>query len=99
MAEPVVTVTATVMDGQVARWHRTVEDAQNVNCVLSASRNGVVVHAEFLTGIPDEWVVSAKAAHRELAARRDADVRRLATHRHDGFPNGPPVPVPPGATS
>jgi hypothetical protein len=87
-ADPVVTVNASVV-----RWHRTVADAQNVNPVLSASRNGVTVHAEFLTGIPDEWVATAKAAYRELAARRDADVRRLATHRNDGFSNGPLVPV------
>lgn len=99
MADPVVTVNATIMDGQVARWYRTVADAQNMSPVLSASRNGVMVHASYLTGIPDEWVAAAKAAHRELVASRSADVRRLATHRNEGFGNGPLVPVSPAESA
>lgn len=90
---PVITVTATVMDGQVARWHRTVEAATIHRAMLSASRNGVSVHAEYLTDVPQEWIDAARAAHAELAADRGADMRRLATHRNRGFGNGPLVPV------
>lgn len=90
---PVITVTATVMDGQVARWHRTVEDAAINRVVVSASRNGVAVHAQYLTDVPPEWIDAAKAAHAELAADRSADVRSLATHRNRGFSNGPLEPV------
>jgi hypothetical protein len=90
----VITVTHTVMDGQVARWYQSVEGATYNQPVLSASRNGVSVHAEYLTSIPEDWVAAAKAAYLELAEGPHADVRRLATHRNRGFMNGPIEPVP-----
>jgi hypothetical protein len=93
MADPVITVTATVMDGQVVRWHRTVDAATNHRPVLSASRNGVAVHAEYLTDVPREWIDAAKAAHASLTASRNADMRHLATHQNRGFSNGPLEPV------
>jgi dihydrodipicolinate synthase/N-acetylneuraminate lyase len=99
MSDPVITVTATVMDGQVARWYRSVEDATIHRAVLSASRSGVSVYAEFLTDVPQEWIDAAKAAHAELAADRNADVRHLATHRNRGFSNGPLEPVEKGDQS
>lgn len=93
MTDPVITVTATIMDGQVVRWYRTVGAAANHRPVLSASRNGVSVHGEYLTGIPQSWIDTAKQAYADLAADSDADVKRLATHRNRGFSNGPLEPV------
>ncbi|MCT2591149.1 hypothetical protein LHJ74_14740 [Streptomyces sp. N2-109] len=90
MTDPVIIVTHTVMDGQVARWYRSVQDATTYRAVLSASRNGVKLQSgEYLTDVPDAWITAARDAHAELSAGRDADVRRLATHRHRGFTNGP----------
>lgn len=94
MSDPVITVTHTIMDGQVARWYRSVDAATHHSPVLSASRNGVMVHAEYLTNVPQEWVDAATAAYRELATDRNADVRSLATHRNRGVMNGPLEPVP-----
>lgn len=92
--EPVVIVTHTIMDGQVARWYRSVDAATIHRATLSASRNGVMVPSdEYLTDIPEAWQAAAREAHAELSGDRDADVRRLATHRHKGVCNGPIVPV------
>lgn len=94
MAEPpVITVTATVMDGQVVRWHRTVQAAATMRPEVSASRNGVAVHAQYLTDVPPEWVDAAKAAHSVMRCNRQADMRILATHINQGPSNGPLVPV------
>jgi hypothetical protein len=86
---PVVMVFPTIMDGTVVRWYRTVAAAENHRPVLSASRNGVMVHAEYLTSIPDAWVDSAKTTYMRLERDRNADVRHLATHRNQGPSNGP----------
>lgn len=91
--QPVITVNTTVMDGQVVRWHRSVSDATIYRPVISASRQGVAVHAEYLTDVPDEWVAAAREAYAELKANRGADLRSLATHVHRGPSNGPLVPV------
>jgi hypothetical protein len=93
MNEPVITVTATLMDGQVVRWYRSVEDATIHRSVLSASRSRVGVSVEDLTDVSDEWIAAARAAHAELKASRSADLRRLATHGHRGPSNGPLVPA------
>ena len=88
---PVITMTSTVMSGTVVRWHRSLSAAENVSPVLSASRDGVMIHGDqFLARIPQEWVDAANQAHRDLAAGRD--VRDLATHSHRGF-MGPLEPV------
>lgn len=93
MTDPVITVTATLMDGQVVRWHRSVDDASIHRSVLSASRSRVGVSAEDLTDVPDEWIAAARAAHTELKTNRSADLRRLATHVNRGPSNGPLVPI------
>lgn len=93
MTEPVITVTMSV-DGQVVHWHQTVSAATNHRPTISASRNGVAVHAEYLTNIPEDWVTAAKTAYNELRRNRQADLRHLATHRHGhGLMNGPLEPV------
>lgn len=91
--EPVVTVTATVMDGTVVRWHRSVSAAEIHRPTVSASRNGVMVHGEYLTDVPPEWIEAATKAYEQLRRARRADLTHLATHRHQGVLNGPLVPV------
>ena len=93
MTDPVITVTPTVMDGAVVRWYRSLHAAQHHRPTLSASRDGVTVHARFLTDIPDQWIDAAKRAHRTLADVHGADLDYLATHRHRGVLNGPLEPV------
>lgn len=93
MSDPVVTVTTTVMDGTVVRWHRSVYAAQTMSPEVSASRKGVRIHAAYLTEVPAEWVDAARAAHEVLAQNRVADLSHLATHRHRGPSNGPLEPV------
>jgi len=87
----VVTVTATVMDGPVVRWYRTLAAAELGREYMSASRNGVLVR-EYLHTVPEAELDAAQAAHRALSASPRADVRDLATHRRDGL-SGPLVPV------
>ena len=79
MGDPVITVTPTVMDGQVVRWYRSETAAENACEVLSASRNGVMARG-YLTEIPDEWIAAAKDVYETLRSNRDADARHLATH-------------------
>lgn len=93
MSDPVITVKATIMDGTVVRWHRNLNAAEIHLPTLSASHNGVMVHGEYLTDVPDTWITAAREAHETLRADRDADMTHLATHRNRGFPNGPLVPV------
>lgn len=93
---PVVTVTTTIIDGTVVRWYRTVGQAENRRPVLSASRRGVRVHAEYLTDLPPAWIDAAKAAHKRLSGSPDADVNDLATHRQrmvHGTRSGPLEPI------
>ena len=93
MNDPVVIVTTTVTDGTVVRWHRDVRAAELHRPVLSASRNGVAVHAEYLTCIPDEWVDAAKRAHKMLRDVRGANLGHLATHHVRGLGAGPVEPI------
>ena len=85
---PVITVTATIMDGTVVRWFTSIVAAEAMRPWVSASRRGVAVHAALLTDIPEQWVAHAINVYRELAANADADVTGLATHRRRGL-SGP----------
>ncbi|MGW0587461.1 hypothetical protein [Streptosporangium sp. NPDC002607] len=91
--DPVVTVTPTVMDGTVVRWHHSVRDAEIHRPVVSASRRGVAIHAEYITDVPVGWIVAATQAYEALLNDRRADLGHLATHRNQGHPSGPLVPV------
>lgn len=90
---PIITVTATVMDGTVVRWHHTLSAAETFRPAVSASRRGVAIHAEYLTDVPAEWVTSATRAYETLRRAPRADMKHLATHRNRGVMNGPLVPV------
>lgn len=90
---PVITVTVTVMDGTVVRWFRDLNAAENMRAAVSASRNGVSIHAEYLTDVPKLWVDAALEAYGELKVNRDVNLSGMATHRHRGAMNGPLVPV------
>lgn len=92
MADPVVTVTPTVMSGTVVRWHRDLLAAENNSPVLSASRDGVRVHDAYLNTIPAAWVANATEVYEHLAAAGDADLSHLATHRRSGL-SGPLEPI------
>lgn len=91
--KPVITVTATVMDGTVVRWYRALGDAHIHRPFLSASRNGVKVHEGYLHEMPADCVKAAEDAYEVLRYRRDADMSRLATHVSTGPSNGPLTPV------
>ena len=67
-----VTVTPTIMDGTVVRWHEGRPERKEV---ISASRNAVVSHGGRLT---PSLFNAAWSAHRALA--HGEDVRHLATH-------------------
>lgn len=87
-------VTHTVGDGTVVRWYHTLAAAENHQVLLSASRNGVMIHGNvFWHDIPRHWLAAAELARVHLT--RGQDVTHFATHRHDRFPNGPLVPVAP----
>ncbi|HEY0638386.1 MAG TPA: hypothetical protein VGD67_12130 [Pseudonocardiaceae bacterium] len=90
---PVITVRATIMDGQVVAWHRDVNAAASHRRVVSASRNGVSVHTEYLHQVPASWLAAAQEAYGTLRADRRADLSDWATHRNSVVPNGPLVPV------
>jgi hypothetical protein len=91
--DPVITVTPTVRDGVVVRWHRSLGHAQTHRPVVSASRRGVAVHAEYITDVPVGWMVAATQAYEALLNDRRADLSYLATHVNRGPSNGPLVPV------
>ena len=91
--KPVITVTATIMDGTVVRWYRAFGDAQTRRPFLSASRNGVKVHEGYLHEIPDEVLQVAQEAYGKLRRTPGADLSELATHINKGPLNGPLVPV------
>jgi hypothetical protein len=85
MSDPVITVTATVQHGTVIRWYRSIEAAEDRGPALSASRMGVMVHREYLTDIPAEWIDRAREAHAVLAADRNADLDSWATYSRHGL--------------
>lgn len=89
MTDTIVTITPTIMDGTVLRWYPSLAAAEDDRAIASASRNKV----EFYTDdVPPRIRDAAQAAHRELSANRNADVRHYATHQHEAM-FGPLVPV------
>lgn len=82
----VVTVTPTIMDGNVVRWHRGPGEGR---VIISASRNGVMGHGDYIApGLFDRaWTAT-------LAIANGQDVNHLATHRRRGI-TGPLVPIEP----
>jgi hypothetical protein len=90
--EPIVTVTPTIQSGTVVRWYYSTGD--NERPVLSASREGVMIHGDvFWHDIPREWLNAAKDAHEMLGLTNGKrDVSHLATHSRRGL-TGPLEPV------
>lgn len=78
----IVTVTATIMDGQVVRWHLSEYSAKRVKPIVSASRNGVRIEA-WLHELPEGLLAAAREAWETL--RRRGDVKHLATHYTRGI--------------
>lgn len=79
----IVTVTPTIMDGTVVRWHydeTPLAELSSHQPQVSASRNGVLVHG-YLHTIPAEVLATAKDVCAQLKRDRRADVQHLATHR------------------
>ncbi|MEU8362322.1 hypothetical protein AB0C27_40520 [Nonomuraea sp. NPDC048882] len=91
--KPVITVTPTIMDGTVVRWHRSLSAAECHAPTVTASRHGVMVPNGYVTEVPPEWLQAAMGAYETLRRNRDADMKHLATHRHNIVANGPLVPV------
>lgn len=91
--EYVVIVTATIEDGSVARWYIHEAAAENGYELMSASRNGVLVHT-YLHNIPEPLLAAATQAWKTLRADRNANIRHLATHRHKYLLGREVEPVP-----
>lgn len=84
---PVVVAAHTVMSGLVVRWYRS---ADMNRTVLSASRDGVMIHGDvFLHDLPASWLSDATDASEAINAGRPGAARALATHERQGFMNGP----------
>lgn len=80
--QPVVIATPTVMDGLVLRWFRDEDAAAYGSEVLSASRNGVMIHGDqYLHDLPEQWVSDAKHATEAIRAGHEAEARALVTHQ------------------
>lgn len=90
--DPVITVTPTIQSGTVVRWYRSTDD--NERPVLSASREGVMIHGDvFWHDIPREWLNRATAAHEMLKlSNGKRDLNYFATHKRRGL-TGPLEPV------
>ncbi|GIH07474.1 hypothetical protein Rhe02_55410 [Rhizocola hellebori] len=87
----IVTVTATITDGQVVRWFTSEFSAKRVNSIVSASRNGVHIDA-WLHEIPEGLLDKARDAWHALQRRED--VKHLATH-YSRFLSDDLVPIQP----
>ncbi|MGX4657087.1 hypothetical protein ACWCHM_26060 [Micromonospora sp. SCSIO 07396] len=89
----IVTVTPTLMDGTVVRWHWGESDANNpgIEPIVSASRNGVRVGV-YLHQVPADVMAAAQQAYDALSRDHHADLKHLATHRRRGL-FGPLEPV------
>lgn len=82
----IVTVTPTIMDGWVVRWHTSLEAAEKVKPIVSASRNMVAIHTvNSDIAYPDAFAAANKAHEglRTLYPGADLpnDIRKLATHK------------------
>jgi hypothetical protein len=63
----VVVSRTTIMDGTVVSWFATLGAAEQGREVLSASRNGVMIHGDtYLHTIPGSWLDQAEEAHAAL---------------------------------
>lgn len=94
--QAVITVNTTIMQGTCVRWYSSAGDAETNRPVLSASREGVTVHARYLTDVPEAWVQDAKRAHGQLRRAPRADMTGWATHERRevlGARGGPLDPV------
>lgn len=97
MSDPryVVTVTPTIGDGTVVRWHTSEAAAGGGYPFVSASRNAVIVHeATLRTAAAGENLRRLLDHAFAVQARilRGEDVRDLATHERRGL-TGPMLPV------
>jgi hypothetical protein len=92
MSNYAVTVTPTIMDGTVVRWHEGNDPTKPE--VISASRNAVVGHGGQIT---PPLFQAAWAAHSALV--RGDSVRDLATHERTRVFGGEWRPIGVGATS
>lgn len=96
-----VTVTPTVMDGTVVRWFASEREMRFGTCILSASRNKVVVeHAEFrsLDDFERFHRLATEAIQVADSLRRGDSVAHLATHQRAGL-SGPYVAIDGGSPS
>jgi hypothetical protein len=89
----IVTVTATVMDGTVVRWHASERAEALGREQVSVSRNGVLVNG-YLHEVPEDVLTMAQEIHRGWQNNRNAwpDIGKLATHRRRGV-LGPLEPI------
>jgi hypothetical protein len=87
MSGVVIVVHATVCDGQVVRWYRSLGAAERHREFLSASRNRVCVEAEVTDDLSAmELTDHIEEARKVMWALRDGqDCRHLATHHSVGF--------------
>lgn len=98
MNAPVITVTATIMDGTVVRWFDSLDAAERNDPVVSASRTMVVRHRK---PVPAEWDAAAQEVFRTLDYDRNFDLRYMATHicEHPLSFNSRLIPVARGESS
>jgi hypothetical protein len=91
---PIVVAFPTVMDGLVLRWYRTEDAWKRSTEVISASRNGVSIHCEYLHQVPAGWLEDAQQAHRWLESGRVEQARQgIATHRPTRLIGGELEPI------
>lgn len=79
--DPIVTVTPTIQDGIVVRWYDNPNAAVYGHELVSASRNGVLVHA-YLNEVPADILDRAREAYEILRDGKPPEtVYAMATHR------------------
>lgn len=84
-AKPVITVTPTIMSGTVVCWYRNLAAANQHQPIVSASRDGVMIHGDQWLRDVEPFLEAASEAYRVLGPFPDADLRHLATHRSKGL--------------
>lgn len=100
MTHRYVTVTPTIMDGQVVRWFSGEAAMASMHPMLSASRHRVLIHDVELRTVADveefrELLTAACGAQDRL--ERGEDQRHLATYESSGL-GQPYVPITPPST-
>lgn len=78
----IVTVTSTIMGGQVVRWYADESAAEYGTASMSASRDGVRVYC-FLHQVPDGRLDEAQRLYAILCDGREVP-EGVATHRRLG---------------